>query len=112
TPPTESSRGGPVSSLPKLSAQELPPEEAERQRSLLLLPDEPQLEEPRKWRPDEAQTWFENAKQSHPQGFGESKNAYARRLYDHMKDDFGEDIPWSEWTTLRRRLDDPPAEDD
>ena len=53
--------------------------------------------------------WFKNAKQDYPQKSGESKNAYARRLYEHMKNDFGENIPWTEWTTLRRRLNDPPT---
>jgi len=95
----------PVSSSPKLS--EPPPEEAEQQRSLLLLPDEPQLAGPRKWQPDEGRAWLENAKPAHPRKPGESKNAYARRLYGHMENDFGEDIPWSEWTTLRRRLNNP-----
>jgi len=103
-PPT-----GPTPLSPKLSAQEPPPGEVEQQRQLLLLSDEPQLEGPRQWRPDEALTWFKNAKQDHPQKSGESKNAYARRLYEHMKNDFGENIPWTEWTTLRRRLNDPPT---
>jgi hypothetical protein len=101
-PPTESLHVESVPSSPKLSAQE----------PLLLLPDEPQFEEPRKWRPDEAPAWFENAKQIHSKKPGESKNAYAQRLYDYMKEDFKEDIPWSDWTTLRRRLNDPPPEDD
>jgi len=111
-PSTESPRVEPAPSSPKLSAQESPSEEPEQQRPLLLLPDEPQFEGRRKWRPDEAPAWFEKARQDHPQEPEETKNAYARRLYEHMKDDFGGNIPWSEWTTLRRRLDDPPAEDD
>jgi hypothetical protein len=81
------------------------PEEAEQQRP----PDEPP---PKKWRPDEVQTWFKNVKQLHPQKPRENKSAYARRLYEHMKNDFEEDIPWTEWGTLRRRLDDPSTEDD
>jgi hypothetical protein len=105
----EPSRVEPVPSSPKLS--EPPPEEAEQQRSLLFLPDEPQFEGPRKWRPEEGQVWLENAKQIHPRKPRETKSAYARRLYEHMKNDFGEDIPWTGWETLRRRLNDPSIED-
>jgi len=42
----------------------------------------------------------------YPREPGESKNHWADRLYrDHMKKDFGEDIPWS-GKTLRRRMSD------
>jgi hypothetical protein len=87
---------------------EPPPEEPEQQRPpLLLLPDEPQFEEPRKWRPKEVQTWFSYIRKTYPQKPWENKSAYARRLYDHMKNNFREDIPWSDWKTLLRRLNDP-----
>jgi hypothetical protein len=91
---------------------ESPPEEAEQQRPPLLLPDEPQFEEPRKWRPEEVQTWFKNIRKTHRKKPEETKSAYARRLYEHMKNDFEEDIPWTEWTTLLRRLNDPSTKDD
>jgi hypothetical protein len=87
-----------------------PPTEPQ-QRSLLLLPDEPQLEGPREWQPAEAPAWFENAKRIHLREPRENKSAYARRLHKHMETDFGENIPWTE-TTLRRRLNDPSTEDD
>jgi hypothetical protein len=69
------------------------------------LPEEPQLEESRKWRPNEVRTWFKSVRKTHPQKPGENKSAYARRLHNHMKDDFEGDIPWGE-PTLRRRLND------
>jgi hypothetical protein len=95
-PPTEPPRVEPVSSSPEL----------------LLLPDEPQFEGLRKWQPEEVQAWFKNIRKTHPKKPGETNNAYARRLYEHMQNDFEEDIPWTEWTTLRRRLNDPLTEDD
>jgi hypothetical protein len=71
------------------------------------LPQKPQIEELRKWRPKDVKDWFEETIKNHPQKRGESKNAWARRLYnDHMTKDFGEDIPWTSWETLRRRMDD------
>src|SRR5262245_40680961 len=103
TPPTKPPRVEPVTSSLL--------EEAEQQRRLLVLPDEPQLEGPRQWRPDEAPIWFENAKRTHSRNPGESKNAYARRLHGYMRKDFGEDVPWTE-STVRRRLDDPSTGDD
>jgi len=109
TPPTELPHVEPAPLSPKPQAQEPPPEQAEQQRPLLLLPDEPQLEEPRKWWPEEAQAWLKNARQIHPRKSKESKNAYAHRLYnEHMTNDFGKDIPWTE-ATLRRRLNDTPS---
>jgi hypothetical protein len=116
TPPAEPKQPAPAPSSPQVepepalspsepsATRELPAEDVERQK-LLQLPEEPQLEESRKWRPNEAQTWFESATKAHLQRPGENKSDYARRLYDHMKSDFGEDIPWSV-PTLRRRLND------
>jgi hypothetical protein len=95
------------------SATREPPVEAGQQELPdVRLPEEPQLEEPRKWSPKDALEWLEQAKRDHPQREGENKNKWAQRLYDHMKTDFGEDIPWTGWLTLRRRLDDPSTGDD
>jgi hypothetical protein len=90
----------PVPSSPKLSAQELPPEEAEQQ------PDEPQFEGPRKWQPDEVPEWFRHVRTTYPRKPGETKSAYAHRLHEHMTNDF-EIPPWSDAETVRRRLNDP-----
>ena len=118
-PPAEQAHPRPLTTQAELAASPPapapdgpPPEEAEQQRPLLLLPDEPQFEEgPRKWRPEEAQIWFRNVRKTHPKKPGENKSAYARRLHEHMKNDF-EEIPWTEWGTLLRRLNDPASEDD
>jgi hypothetical protein len=67
--------------------------------------EKPQLEPAKKWRPDEALKWLAHTMRCNSQGQGESKNAWARRLYNHMKADFEDQIPWSEWGTLRRRMD-------
>jgi hypothetical protein len=50
-------------------------------------------------------TWLEKEMKGFPQRPRESKNDWARRLYGHMKKEYGEGIPWTE-ATLRRRLDD------
>ena len=71
------------------------------------LPEEPQFEGPEKWRPEDVKDWFEETIKNHTQKPRESKNEWARRLYnDHMTKDFGEDIPWKSWGTLRRPMDD------
>jgi hypothetical protein len=69
-------------------------------------PEAPQSESAKKWQSKEALRWLVIAMENNPRRSGESKNAWARRLYDdHMKKVFGDDIPWSEWGTLRRRMD-------
>jgi hypothetical protein len=104
-------------SLPASEPAPSPPEasatrETERQQ-LLRLPEKPQFEGRTKWRPKDVLDWFKETIKNHPQEPGESKNKWAQRLYhDHMKKDFGEDIPWSCWESLRRRINDPSASDD
>jgi hypothetical protein len=90
----------------KLAAQELPRErQPEGAQELIVLSDEPQFEPAPKWRPEQAEEWLREAMVSYPQKPEENKNAWARRLYDdHMKGDFGDDIPWSGWETLRRYM--------
>jgi hypothetical protein len=107
SPPTEST----LSPSEPSATREPPAEDVERRR-LLQLPEEPQLEESRKWQPNEAQTWLKSMRKTHPQQPGENKSDYARRLYDRMTNDFDEDIPWSGWETLLRRLNDPVIADD
>jgi hypothetical protein len=103
--PPQSLPTEPVLSPSEPSATREPPAEDVEQQKLPRLPEEPQ-DESRKWRPNEAKTWLENAMRTHPLKEGQNKNAYARQLYDRMKSDFGEDIPWGTWETLRRRMDD------
>jgi hypothetical protein len=95
------------------AAQELSPEKADRPK-LLQLPEEPQsqFEDLRKWRPEEAMKWLKQAMKDRPQKPDESKNAWAERLYEQMKRDFGTDIPWTESGTLRRRMNDLSMMDD
>jgi hypothetical protein len=56
------------------------------------------------WRPEDAERWLDMKKQTDPRQPGESKDAYARRLYPAMESDFGDKIPWTR-PTLRRRMD-------
>jgi hypothetical protein len=78
-------------------------ERSQPNNKLTLLSDEPQFEPPAKWRPEQAEEWFEKIMIGHPRRSGESKNQWARRLYnDHMKPDFGDAIPWDEGTVRRR----------
>src|SRR5262245_5870598 len=81
-PSTKLPRVEPVPLSPKPLAQEPPPEQAEQQKPLVLLPDEPQFEGPKKWRPEEVQAWFKNVRKIEPRKPKENKNAYARRLYE------------------------------
>ena len=61
-----------------------PPEEAEQQRPPLLLPDEPQFEEPRKWRPDEARRPVpENEADPSSKAGGEQKRLCASAVHAH-----------------------------
>jgi hypothetical protein len=115
-PPSEPKHPAPASSSsqvktePALSPSEPaatrePPAEDVEWQKLPQLPEKPQLEESRKWRPNEVRTWFKSVRKTYPQKSGENKSAYARRLHDHMKNDFEGDPPWGE-PTLRRRLND------
>ena len=104
--PAGCAEADPALSPSEPSATREPPAEDVEQQRLLRLPEEPQFEEPTRWRPDQVQTWFENVRKIHPRKPGENKSAYARRLHnDHMKKDFGGVIPW-DVSTLRRRLND------
>lgn len=73
-------------------------------RRLTLLPEEPQFEEPIRRRPEEAKAWLAEKMASLKPG--ENKNEWARRQYPEMEKDFGENIPWKDWQTLRRRMND------
>jgi hypothetical protein len=69
---------------------------------------EPTIAPAKKWQPEEGLKWLAEAMKNHPRKKEgekeESKNAWARRLYDYMKVDFGDRIPWNGWETLRRRM--------
>src|SRR5262249_13559961 len=101
-----------VSESAPRAAQEPPSEtpkllEGPRQQrqELLQLPEEPQHEPAAKWRPEQAEEWLKETMHSSPQKPGESKNEWAKRLYnDHMKYDFEDKPPWGEWQTLRRYM--------
>jgi hypothetical protein len=110
-PPSPATRE-PASPSSEPPAGQEPQQEETGRPKLLLLPEEPQFEDLRKWRPEEAMNWLKEAMKDRPKKAGESKNAWAERLYKQMKRDFGTDIPWSEWGTLRRRMNDPSMTDD
>jgi hypothetical protein len=85
-------------------AQEPPRQEAERPKPLQL-PEEPQIGE--YWCQKDVKLWLKHIREKHPQMPGESKSVWARRLHEHMKTDFGANIPWREWNTVLRRIHDP-----
>jgi hypothetical protein len=76
-------------------------------RKLTLLPEEPQFEPRNRRKPEEANKWLAEQITGDPRKPDETKNEWARRKYPDMKRDFGEDIPWKDWTVLRRRMNDP-----
>jgi hypothetical protein len=59
----------------------------------------------KKWQPEEAKGWLSDYQTAHPL-WGQNKNAWARQAYVQMQKDFGAAIPWNDWQTLRRRLND------
>src|SRR5262249_53630179 len=69
---------------------------------------EPTIAPAKKWQPEEGLKWLDEAMKNHPRRKEgekeESKNAWARRLYDKMKVDFEDRIPWNGWESLRRRM--------
>ena len=95
TPPTE-----PVPSLSELAAQE--PQLAE------LQPEKSQTEErePKKqWEAKDARTWLiQRLIDDRPKG---NWAKWARDTYVEMRKDFKNELPWSDWPTLRRRMSDP-----
>jgi hypothetical protein len=93
----------PSKPVPQSSPRERSPSEG--LQKLILLSEEPQFEPAPKWRPERAEEWLKETRSSYPRKPGESKNKWAERLYrDHMVHDFGSEIPWSTWQTLRRYM--------
>jgi hypothetical protein len=91
----------------QLAELQPPKPQTEERGPLLRLPEEPQLspEEPKKrWRPEDAKNWLVQMMTDHPPRA--NWNNWAREAYVKMKDDFGEDIPWHDWQSLRRRMND------
>jgi hypothetical protein len=89
-------------------AQRPSPKQSQPQddRRLTLLPEKLQFEAPRKRRPEEAMRWLAEKMANDPPKSGD-RSDWARRHYPEMKNDFGEDdIPWKDWTVLRRRMND------
>lgn len=61
----------------------------------------------RQWKRSERFEWlFDKIDQHPPPKEARQKSAWCRDLYEDMTKDFGEDIPWSDADSLRRRVDD------
>jgi hypothetical protein len=99
------------------------PFEEARPQELVRLPEEPQQEQPslktgpelvsvqqqapKRWQRSEAKTWLtEKVDQHPPPKKRRQKAAWCRDRHEEMKNDFGDQLPWSDPDTLRRRLDD------
>jgi len=93
TPPAEEESRGPAT--PPASASVQPPKQSE-----LLEPLD----------------WLVKAMKDRPQKAKESKDDWAKWLYSKMKLYYGKDendedkVPWGDWTTLRRRMNDPDVQ--
>jgi hypothetical protein len=77
-----------------------PSSEAKQEESTLA-------QQPKHWRPSEAPRWLEEkVDQYPPPKERRKKSAWCRDRHEEMKKDFGDEIPWSDPDSLRRRLDD------
>jgi len=64
-------------------------------------------QQPKHWRPSEASRWLaEKVGQYPPPKQRRKKSAWCRDRHEEMKKDFGDELPWSDPDSLRRRLDD------
>jgi hypothetical protein len=65
---------------------------------------QPLSEEPKKRQPEEAKRWLVEMMINDPPGG--NWNEWARSAYKKMQEEFGKDIPWKDWGSLRRRMND------
>jgi hypothetical protein len=99
------------------------PLEEARPQELVRLPEEPQQEQPslktepepmsmqqqapKQWQRSEAKIWLaEKVAQYPPPKERRQKMTWCRVRHGEMQTDFGDEIPWSDPDSLRRRLDD------
>jgi hypothetical protein len=87
----------PTEPQPQAEPQPEKPQAEERE----LSPGEPK----KRWEPKDAKNWLVQRIINDPPGKANWAQ-WARNAYFKMKGDFGEDIPWSDWETLRRRMND------
>jgi hypothetical protein len=93
------------SAVPETKPEPPPAAQEPLPEKLLQLPEEPQHEPAKMWRPEEAPKWLAEKFENDPPRDGEGKNKWVERQYPEMQKDFGDKTPWSK-LTLRRRMND------
>jgi hypothetical protein len=90
-----------------LPAPPPPPSSEQARQEKPTSAQQPKQEEPKQWRRADRMKWLtEKVAQSPPPKEARKKAAWCRDRHKEMQTDFGDELPWSDPDSLRRRLDD------